>query len=204
MNGFRRQRSHSFISGFLPSLCSGSNLEVTIICLIWKSLPNHFDMLHPSMFNYKLLSPIVDIICFSFPQILVSVFQISMTDTFTDTWNFEFAPCIRCQHHTILGFYRHSDIYWFSHNLEENTELLTLKKSVFAERTEQNDFVCPFRVCFKVLLESFLELLEFFFLRSFYYSYFGQRIILLSNLDHCIRYWSSSTQVHFLPRMKCF
>lgn len=76
LNGFRRQRSHSFIGGFLLSVCSGSNLKVTVICLIWKSLPNHFDMLHPSMFNYKLLSPIVDIICFSFPQILVSVFKL--------------------------------------------------------------------------------------------------------------------------------
>lgn len=83
LNSFRRQRSNSFISGFLPLVCSVSNLELTIICLIWKSFPNHFDMLHPSMFNYKLLSHIVNIICFSFPQILVPVFQISMTDVFS-------------------------------------------------------------------------------------------------------------------------
>lgn len=92
-----KDRSNSFISSFIHSTCSVSNLEPTMVCLIWKSLPKiirHIAAI--TMLTFKLLSHIVDVIYF-FTQIWVPIFnyiQIFLTDIFTDIRSFEFTLCI--------------------------------------------------------------------------------------------------------------
>ena len=95
LNDFRRQWSNSFISSLLHSVCSVSDFELTVIHLIWKSLPSHFDMLYPAVFNFKFLSQTVNIMYF-FPQNFGPYFQLNSNfpDIFTDIWNFEFTLCI--------------------------------------------------------------------------------------------------------------
>ena len=85
LNDFRRQGSDSFISSLLHSVCSVSDFELTVTHLIWKSLPSHFDMLYPAVFNFKVLSQTVNIMYF-FPPNFGPYFQLNSNfpDIFTD------------------------------------------------------------------------------------------------------------------------